>query len=277
LITISKNEMLDFFHKLTAFLPILFEDSVSFAIVDNEKYLEIQNCDELPINAEVGDAIPEGGAAFEALRTGNYIIKDVPKEVYGVPFKSYAIPIKDYDNAVIGVFLMGKSLEKRHKVLSLSENLAASLEQISSAIQEVSSGVEIVVNSNTKILEEVDKAIENTKGTDDILKFVQNISKQTNLLGLNAAIEAARAGEMGKGFSVVAEEIRKLSNTSSESISRIDSVLKKIQESIISISDKINESSSFFETQAAAFEEISSSIEELSDTSQLLEELARNL
>jgi len=277
LITISKDEMLVFFHKLTAFLPMLFEDSVSFAIVDNEKYLEIQNCDELPINAEVGDVIPEGGAAFEALRTGNYIIKDVPKEVYGVPFKSYAIPIKDYDNAVIGVFLMGKSLEKRHKVLSLSENLAASLEQISSAIQEVSSGVEIVVNSNTKILEEVDKAIENAKGTDDILNFVQNISKQTNLLGLNAAIEAARAGEMGKGFSVVAEEIRKLSNTSSESIRRIDSVLEKIQESIKSISNKINESSSFFETQAAAFEEITSSIEELSDTSQLLEELARNL
>ncbi|PHO07574.1 chemotaxis protein [Thermoanaerobacterium thermosaccharolyticum] len=277
MITISKDEMLVFFHKLTAFLPMLFEDSVSFAIVDNEKYLEIQNCDELPINAEVGDVIPEGGAAFEALRTGNYIIKDVPKEVYGVPFKSYAIPIKDYDNAVIGVFLMGKSLEKRHKVLSLSENLAASLEQISSAIQEVSSGVEIVVNSNTKILEEVDKAIENAKGTDDILNFVQNISKQTNLLGLNAAIEAARAGEMGKGFSVVAEEIRKLSNTSSESIRRIDSVLEKIQESIKSISNKINESSSFFETQAAAFEEITSSIEELSDTSQLLEELARNL
>jgi methyl-accepting chemotaxis protein len=109
------------------------------------------------------------------------------------------------------------------------------------------------------------------------LRFVQNVSNQTNLLGLNAAIEAARAGENGKGFSVVAQEIRKLSNTSSESIRKIDLVLKKIEESVINISSKINESNSFFATQTAAFDEIIASIKELNSTSKILEEISKKL
>lgn len=273
----SEDELVSYFDKLMTFLPALFDDDVSFGITDNKKYLKIINSVNLPINAKPGDLLPNGGAAFEALRTGKIIIKDVSKEVYGVPFKSYAIPIKDDNNMVIGIILVGKSLETRHKVSTLSENLATSFKQISASIQKVSSGVQNILDSNTKILGEVDQATENTKGTDDILKFVQNVSNQTNLLGLNAAIEAARAGEMGKGFSVVAQEIRKLSNTSSESIRRIDSVLRKIEESVNNISNKVNESSSFFEAQVAEFEEINASIEALSSTYRLLEELSKKL
>lgn len=277
MIIMSEAELISYFDKLMTFLPKLFDDDVSFAITDNKKYLKIINSVSLPINAKPGDLLPQGGAAFEALRTKNIVIKDVSKEVYGVPFKSYAIPIKDDNNMVIGIILIGKSLETRHKVSILSENLISSFKQISSSIEMVSFGVQNVLSSNTKILEEVNQATESTKGTDDILKFVQNVSNQTNLLGLNAAIEAARAGEMGKGFSVVAQEIRKLSNTSSESIKKIDSVLRKIEESVNNISSKVNESSSFFETQVAEFEKINAAIEVLSSTSKLLEDLSKKL
>ena len=67
----------------------------------------------------------------------------------------------------------------------------------------------------------------------------KRVSTQTNLLGLNAAIEAARAGEVGKGFTVVASEIRKLSTSTSESIKQIDTVLKNINQSITIINDKV--------------------------------------
>jgi len=65
--------------------------------------------------------------------------------------------------------------------------------------------------------------------TDQVLDMIRNISVQTNLLGLNAAIEAARVGEQGRGFGVVAEEIRKLASYSAESISKIDSIIKTIR------------------------------------------------
>nr|WP_065076781.1 methyl-accepting chemotaxis protein [Clostridium ragsdalei] len=274
---ISGNELMDSFDKVLPYLPILFDNDISLSVIDTKKYLKIQNCENLPLKANVGDPVPTGGAAFEALKTGNVIIKDVPKEIYGTAFKSYAIPIKDDDNTVVGVILAGKSLKKRNEVLSQSQDLAASLQQISGAIQEASSGIQVVVGANENILQEVKDAAENVTGTDDILKFVQNVSSQTNLLGLNAAIEAARVGDLGKGFSVVAEEIRKLSSTSNDSIKKIDEVLKKIEKSVINISNKVNESNTVFNAQASAIEEITVSIDKLTSTAQILEELSQKL
>ncbi len=77
------------------------------------------------------------------------------------------------------------------------------------------------------------------KQTDEIVDFIKNISNQTNLLGLNAAIEAARVGEAGRGFSVVAEEIRKLATVSAESVKNINSSLKQTQTSIEILNQKV--------------------------------------
>ena len=113
---------------------------------------------------------------------------------------------------------------------------------------------------NQQLLGETKEANERTKDTDDILTFIQGVSSQTNLLGLNAAIEAARAGEAGKGFNVVAQEIRKLSNSSNESIKKIDSVIKHISSSINSINNNLTKSNDVSQNQSAALEEIAASI-----------------
>ena len=274
---IFNNVLLESFDNVLKYLPIFFEDDVSFAITDREKYLKVQICDKLPINAKSGDIIPEKGAIFAAISTGKVIIKEVPKEVYGVPFKSYAVPLFDEKKSVIGVIVVGKSLERRNEIATVSENLSSSLQQMSSEIQHISTEVQNLVTSNENILKEVDVARESTKGTDEILKFIQNISSQTNLLGLNAAIESARAGELGKGFGVVAQEIRKLANSSSESIRKVDEILKKIGGSVANISQKVNETNSSVETQASSLAEITASIQELSSVAQILEELSKKL
>jgi len=73
---------------------------------------------------------------------------------------------------------------------------------------------------------------EKSKNIANITTTISSISEQTNLLALNASIEASRAGEHGKGFSVVAEEVRKLAEQSSESTQGISNEIQQIQEQI---------------------------------------------
>lgn len=90
-------------------------------------------------------------------------------------------------------------------------------------------------------------------------------------------IKAARAGKYGRGFSVVAEEIRKLSISSKESIDKIDSIMKKISNSVGTIDKNINNANEISQSQSAALEQISASIQELNSTAHVLKNLAKEL
>lgn len=273
---IEESEALKSIYDISQYVEVIFDNEISFAITDMEKYLYTKYCEDLVLNAKVGDGIPREGAVFEALRTGKTIVKLVPEHVYGKPFKSYAIPIKE-ENKVIGIWVVGKSLSKKKAVTDITKNLSEAISQISAGINEVALGVQQVASRNTDLLNETKEANEHAKDTDEVVRFIQTVSSQTNLLGLNAAIEAARAGEAGKGFNVVAQEIRKLSNSSNESIKKIDNVIKNISTSIHSINDNLATVNDVSQNQSAALEEITASISELNSTDKLLEQLAEKL
>jgi len=99
--------------------------------------------------------------------------------------------------------------------------------------------------------EELEKAIENSKIVEQInvlSESIMEITEQTNLLALNAAIEAARAGDAGKGFSVVAEEIRKLAEQSKDTVIEIQSITTKVTESVTDLSSSSNRLLEFMST-----------------------------
>ena len=96
-------------------LKLLFDEDVSMALTDTEKYLYTKYSDKLVLSANEGELIPDGGAIADAIKTGKNIIKVVPEHVYGVTFKSFAIPIKE-ENKVVGIFVVRK-LQQR-KILS---------------------------------------------------------------------------------------------------------------------------------------------------------------
>jgi len=198
----------------------------------------------------------------------------VPKEVFGVEIKAIGIPVKEKNGSIVGSIVLVKSLARHHEILNLSKILSESLVEISQSSSRVSEGIEVVVESNDKILSEVTEAENATKDTDDVLRFVKNVAYQTNLLGLNAAIEASRAGECGKGFSVVASKIRKLSSSSSNSINEINSTLTKIKTSANKISDSITSSTDAFKGQLSSLQQINATLQELNSIAYTLKKLA---
>jgi len=273
---VSQNEIMNSFNNIMDYLKYFIEDDAAISIANTEIFLKFYDGQNVKLNKKDGDPLPVGSIAYQAVTTGKVVSSVIPPEVFGVTTKALGIPIKE-NGKVIGAISMAKSLERQTMVSNLAKNLSDSLSQITSAINEFSTSVQNMAQFNAMIQENVEKTRKEAENTDDILQFVGNIARQTNLLGLNAAIESSRAGEFGKGFSVVAQEIRKLSNSSNESINQINNILKNIQGSVINISDKINESNEVFQQQTGTIEEITSAIESLYSTSEVLKDIAAKL
>lgn len=271
------NEVIKSFNTLIPHIKMFFEDDVAFSISDTTKYLKVIDVHKFNLNVKDGDPINPNGADYKAIMTKKNVSKIIDKSEFGTTIKSISIPISDSNGQVIGCISVIKSIEHQSNLLDVSKTLSDSLEQISNAITNVSAGVQNVASSTQSIVKNLDDTNSEVKKTDEIIRFVTNVSEQTNLLGLNAAIEAARAGEMGRGFSVVAQEIRKLSVSSNESIKQIDSVLKNIQRSVSEVNNSVTSANDVFQGQAAALEEITASIQELNATAEVLKSLSSSM
>ena len=145
-------------------------------------------------------------------------------------------------------------------VLALTENGRDLMEQSTSQMTAIDQIVKAAVDK-------VEGLSQNTQQITTLVKVIHDIADQTNLLALNAAIEAARAGEHGKGFAVVADEVRKLAEQVSLSVIDISSIVEQIQKEAVVVTTSLEH----------GYQEVEKGTEQITDTNKTFVDISKAL
>ncbi len=205
-----------------------------------DSFIKVSNAEK--IVSDLGNKIAEN---FLALRNENQILSKIINEIQNIEDNENKVIEKaneDFKNLIITI---ENSISKYKHQSDFVEKTSISMKNILSSFQFIS---RLMIETNqlfeslaanifkgeneiSKLNKINKKIIESNSQIQNITKLILDISERSSILAMNAAIESAHAGDVGAGFSVVAEEMRKLSDITSDSAQKIESIIKNVVES----------------------------------------------
>lgn len=252
---------------------IVFND-VGVAVYDTEKCLFYKPAKNLKLPDGPGDPVRVGSGVYFAMQKKCRVVRRIDETVFGVPFIVVAIPIIADTGDVAGSIAVIEATDKQDELSAMSAALKDNISTLASTTEEISAQSEEIAAACQTIAGMAQESLNKARETDKVLQLIKNIAGQTNLLGLNAAIEAARVGDQGRGFGVVAEEIRKLAASSNDSIAQISGIIATIQNDSDVSSRQIEQIRSAISEHAEAIAVVAKAIHEVGSMSAKLDNLA---
>ena len=183
--------------------------------------------------------------------------------------------IKDYSGRIMET--IRQSAEQASEAAAAASQASEVSDQGQAALREAIEQVRRVHEQSAETVSLIQALNDKSETIQSVTSVIQGIAEQTNLLALNAAIEAARAGEQGRGFAVVADEVRQLAGRTSEATQEASSTLETIQQDTGHIVTRVKELASSVENGLASVEAVGGQLDEINAGSRKVEEQVRGI
>jgi methyl-accepting chemotaxis protein len=237
---------------------------------------------DLRTTASTALAVIEGAAVAqgqldEGIREQSHIVEEATSKVIALTEAISTIAAsaeqqtRSLDETALAVSNMASSIEEVaaqvDSLSTISTETSRTAERGGTAIGTIVDGMHTIRTTINDLAEDIRQLGNNSEQIGDIVKVIDRIAEQTNLLALNAAIEAARAGEHGRGFAVVASEIRKLADGSVSAtkeiaghISSTQAVISEVVGAMERLTERVEESTGSTSSASGALQEIVSAV-----------------
>lgn len=268
------------FNNFAPVIANMFPEGSFMYMTDLEKIAYRQSSTKFDMpDLKIGDLIKEGRVAYSAIRTKKLAVQELDASVHGVPVIIMSNPCFDEDdsNSVVATLNIALPKTTAVKLRTVSTNLDKGLGEIAAVLQQLAASASQITTNEQELHGNVKEIFSLSEEINQVLGFIKQIADETKMLGLNAAIEAARAGDAGRGFGVVAEEIRKLSDQSKDTVVQIRHLTDNIKNKLTETTNNSELTLRSSEEQAAATQEITASIEEITSMAEELERMAREM
>ncbi len=191
------------------------------------------------------------------------------------------------------VNLSSESLEEAEKLKKMREVIKTLISDLKETFEYLNSEIDKIVNFTKNTTQNFDGLKVSIEEINNVIQLIKDISEQTNLLALNAAIEAARAGEHGRGFAVVADEVRKLAERTQDATKEVEVTINSLKQNsgviinesktLVEITDKMyellqefkNTFTELYNVDIKSIEEINKLIEQIEKLNQKLKKIIK--
>lgn len=259
-------------------LKKLFTADISISVSDLEQVvLQIDSKDLVSNKDMLGYRLTEKDPMLDVIRRNRAQSITLTREHYGTDMKLAIVPITNLQNKVVGCLAISSSIKNRVDLVDIADKFATSSEEIGASTEELSASATNLSEYMNQITTAQEDLAHQVANSSKILDMINNVAKNTRILGFNAGIEAARSGEHGRGFAVVAKEITKLADQSGESVNEIRQLLDMMKAKVEEVSETVNKTLHISDNQSAAIIEISTSIQHLTEVAEKIDDLAQRI
>ncbi|MED4583957.1 methyl-accepting chemotaxis protein [Brevibacillus choshinensis] len=242
-------------------------------VTDREKFLAYYPASDLNLGIKVGDPLRAGSINATAVAENRRVVRKIGKELYGIPYIAVGYPIVE-NGQVVGCLATGVTTDQEDRLRTLAENLTDALENIANHTESLAKEANDLAVASHTLSETAVQMESKIAETSQINQLIRDISTRSNVLGLNAVLEAARAGTAGRGFSVVAEEIRRLSQSTSTSAKSIFRILEEMNGLVGTVSGELERTMNHSLQQSTRIQELDSVMQQLRQMAEQLKEAA---